>query len=283
MKVLVIGGSGFLGSRVSDFLSKNGYKVTILDKKKSIWINKNQSFIKGDISNVNSLKKAIKGKRYVYNFAAISDIEESNSKLLKTAHINIICNLKILQICKNFNVKRFIFASTVYTHSKQGGYYRVSKQSAELFIEEFCKRNNLNYTILRYGSIYGPRANKNNGINKIVSKAINKKKLEYGGSSQAKRRFIHIDDASILSVDILKNKYSNSNVLVTGNKNYNLKKVLYLIKKKTGIKSKILFKNYKNQDHYNISPYSYIPQKDKLLKKNKFISLEKYFDDILKK
>ena len=45
MKVLVIGGSGFLGSRVSDFLSRRGYKVTIFDKKKSYWISKNQNFI----------------------------------------------------------------------------------------------------------------------------------------------------------------------------------------------------------------------------------------------
>ncbi len=283
MRVLVIGGSGFLGSRVCDFLTKKKHKVTIFDKKKSKWIKKNQNFIKGDISNIKSLERAIKGKNFVYNFAAISDIEEANKKLIQTAHINIVCNLKILKICKKYDIERFIFASTVYAHSKQGGYYRVSKQSAELFTEEFCKRNDLNYTILRYGSIYGPRASKNNGVNKIILKASIKKKLEYGGSSQAQRKFIHIDDASSLSVDILKKQYTNSNVLITGNKNYKLKKVLSIIGKKMGIKSKIQFRNFKNQAHYNITPYSYVPQKDKTLKKSKFISLEKYLDDILKK
>ena len=97
MKVLVIGGSGFLGSRVSDFLSRRGYKVTIFDKKKSYWISKNQNFIKSDISDTNSLRKAIKGKSFVYNFAAISDIDEANRKLLQTAYTNILCNLKIFQ------------------------------------------------------------------------------------------------------------------------------------------------------------------------------------------
>jgi len=81
----------------------------------------------------------------------------------------------------------------------------------------------------------------------------------------------------------LKKQYTNSNVLITGNKNYKLKKVLSIIGKKMGIKSKIQFRNFKNQAHYNITPYSYVPQKDKTLKKSKFISLEKYLDDILKK
>lgn len=283
MKVLVIGGSGFLGSRVSDFLSRRGYKVTIFDKKKSYWISKNQNFIKRDISDTNSLRKAIKGKSFVYNFAAISDIDEANSKLLQTAYTNILCNLKILKICKDYKVKRFIFASTVYVHSSQGGYYKVSKQSAELFTEEFCKKNNLDYTILRYGSIYGPRASKNNGINKILDNALSRRKLEYGGSSKAQRKFIHIDDASSLSVDILNKKYANSNVLITGNKRYKLKNVLLIIKKKIKLKSKIKFRNLKNQAHYNITPYSYEPSKDKLIKKNKFIKLENYLDKILKK
>ena len=283
MKVLVIGGSGFLGSRVSDFLTTKGYKVTIFDKKKSLWINKNQKFIKGNISDNKSLEKNIKGKDFVYNFAAISDIEEANNHLIKTAYINILCNLKILKICKKNKIKRFIFASTVYAHSKQGGFYRVSKQSAELFTEEFCKKNNLNYTILRYGSIYGPRANKNNGINRIVFNAQNKGQLEYGGSSKAERKFIHIDDASSLSVDILNKKYANSNVLITGNKRYKLKNVLLIIKKKIKLKSKIKFRNLRNQAHYNITPYSYEPSKDKLIKKSKFIKLENYLGEILKK
>ena len=52
-KVLVIGGSGFLGSHVADALSDRGFQVIIIDKKKSNWIKKNQKFVAGDITKPN--------------------------------------------------------------------------------------------------------------------------------------------------------------------------------------------------------------------------------------
>ena len=55
--ILIIGGSGFLGSHVSDEFSKKNYKVTIVDKKKSKYINKNQKFINLDLKNIKRLSK----------------------------------------------------------------------------------------------------------------------------------------------------------------------------------------------------------------------------------
>ena len=93
------------------------------------------------------------------------------------------------------NIKKYIFASTIYVHSSQGGFYKVSKQSSELFIEEYYKRRKLPYTILRFGTVYGPGSSNNNGLKKIVYKAIKEKKLEYSGSKNAERRFLHVSDA----------------------------------------------------------------------------------------
>ena len=76
MQITVIGGSGFLGSHLSDALTRKGYKVKIFDKKNSKWKTKKQQIVVGDILNLNSLKKAIKGSQVVYNFAALSDLEK---------------------------------------------------------------------------------------------------------------------------------------------------------------------------------------------------------------
>ena len=280
MRILVIGGSGFLGLKVSYYLANLGHKVSILDKRKIKFKRKNQKFIKGNIKDVKSLSKAIKGTDVVYNFAAIADIEEANKNILETANINTLSNIKILQLCKKYHVKRFIFASTIYVHSSQGGYYRVSKQSAELFIDEYCKQNKLNYTILRYGSVYGPGAGVNNGINKIIFNAKKSNRLEYGGSKKAQRKFIHIDDSARLSVKILNQKYINQNVLITGNRNYKVEKILRYIASKMNLKTKIKFKNTKGSAHYDIHPYNYYPKKDNIIK-GKRISLNSYLEKIL--
>ena len=280
MKILVIGGSGFLGLKVSLYLAKKGHMVFIFDQKKNKLNHKTIKFIKGDIRNQRSLSKAIKGMDIVYNFAAIADIEKANKDVQETAIINTLSNIKIIKLCKKFNIKRFILASTIYVHSSQGGYYRVSKQAAELFIDEFCKQNNLNYTILRYGSVYGPGAGVNNGINKIIYNAKKNKKLEYGGSKKAQRKFIHIDDTARLSAEILNRKYINQNILITGNKNYKVKKILNYIASKMNLKKRINFKKKKGSAHYDIHPYNYYPKKDHEIK-GKRISLNSYLDKIL--
>ena len=81
-------------------------------------------------------------KNIVFNFAALSDIEESIYNPLNTAQINIIGNINVAIACIKSKVKKLIFASTIYVHSKQGGFYKVSKQSSELFLEEFFKGTN---------------------------------------------------------------------------------------------------------------------------------------------
>ena len=178
MQIAVIGGSGFLGSHLSDALSKKGHKVKIFDRKKSKWIKKNQKMVIGNILNLSSLKKVIKGSQIVYNFAALSDIDYAKYRPIETAKINILGTLNALTLSKKYNVKKFIQASTIYATSEEGGFYARSKKAAEDYIEEFKKIYGLNYTILRFGSLYGERSNNNNGVKNIqktgpIQKIIN--------------------------------------------------------------------------------------------------------------
>ena len=144
MKILIIGGSGFLGSYVADELFRKGHKVILFDKKKSKRANKKIKIIIGDIQNHFILKKAIKGVDVVYNFAAIADIGEALRKPIQTVKTNILGVVNILEICKKYKIKRVVFASSIYVHSQQGGFYRASKQAAELYIEEYSKQHGLN-------------------------------------------------------------------------------------------------------------------------------------------
>ena len=156
-KVVVVGGSGFIGSHVADRLTKLGYLVTIYDCFASNWCLPNQEMVVGDVLDLEQLKKTVNGADIVYNFAAISDLNQALSSPIETVNSNILGNINVLESCILNNVKRFMFASTVYVHSREGGFYRCSKQASEAYIEEYNRIYGLNYTILRYGSLYGPR------------------------------------------------------------------------------------------------------------------------------
>ena len=215
-KVVVVGGSGFIGSHVADYLSDAGYQVTIYDKTKSEWLRNNQEIVIGDVQDSEKLNQTIAGAEVVYNFAALADINQALEQPLKTVNINILGNLNVLEACRIHNVERFIYASTVYVHSREGSFYRCSKQSSEYYVEEYQKVYNLDYTILRYGSLYGPRADNTNGMYRIISSALKTGKVQYEGNIESMREYIHVDDASRASVLILDESFKNESIILTG-------------------------------------------------------------------
>ena len=260
MKIVVIGGSGFLGSHVADKLTQAGHNVTIFDKKKSEWISKKQKMVVGDVLKIDDLKKVISQSDVVYNFAAISDIDEAENKPQITANVNIIGTLNILELCKKYKIKRIMFASTIYVYSLDGNFYRCSKQAAESFIEEYNRLFNLDYTILRYGSIYGPRSDNRNGLYKIIKAAIDKNEIIYEGDKEARREYIHVEDAADASVEMLEKKFKNQNIILTGQQSLKVYDVMKMLSEILGIEKRLKFKDKKDSGHYSRTPYSYQPR-----------------------
>jgi UDP-glucose 4-epimerase len=266
MKITVIGGGGFLGSHLSDTLSKKGYKVTIFDKKKSKWLKKNQRMIIGNILNSKLLDKTIKGSQIVYNFAAISDIGYAKYKPIETAEINIVGTLNALRASKKYKIKKFIQASSIYATSEEGGFYARSKKAAEDYIEEFKKVFGLNYTILRFGSLYGERTDKSNAINNMIHNALKRKKLIYPGMKNAARRYIHVRDAAKACAKVIDKKYNNKYITITGNKSVKIKKIFKILTTVFKIpKKKMFFLNKKYTGHYNVKPTIFKQRTGKIL------------------
>jgi len=279
MKILIIGGSGFLGSHLARILYKKKHIVSVYDSKIRNRYNKIK-FIKGNISNKKKLERAISGKDVVYNFAAVSDIEESIKKPIETLRTNFFHNARVLDICKKQKIKKFVFASTIYVHSSQGSFYCVSKQSSELFIEEFGKRFNLPYTIIRFGTVYGPGSSKENGLKKIIRNAIMNKSLMYSGSNKAKRRLIHVNDAVNASIQVIHKKYNYKNVLITGNKLIKISNLLNKLGKIFKIKKKPVYIYNPNRGHYDVTPYNYKPKKDLKLYVNSKFNLKNSIEEV---
>ena len=254
LKVIVFGGSGFIGSHVAESLYKKGFQVTVADLKKCEDLNKNISFQKVDINNQKRVINLVKNSSIVFNFAAIADIQDSYDDPLKTLNVNIIGCANILKACVQNKVKKFVLASSIYANTSQGGFYRVSKQSCAIMTMEFSKVYKLDYTILRFGSIYGPRSNLKNGLLKIVFDSLNKKKLIYRGTKRAVRSYIHVKDAARSSVEILNKKHKNKIVLIKGKREIKIVNLLLMLKKILKIKSKLFFLNKTQKGHYDKKP-----------------------------
>ena len=260
INVLVIGGSGFLGSHVVDTLVKKKYNVISLDVKKSKWINKKCKYVIGSYKNKNKLIQIIKNSNIVYNFGGIGDLDFGSKNPLKTITENIFYTAKIIELCIKYNVRRFVYSSTIYVYSDQGSFYKCSKQAAENYIEEYCKKTGLKFTILRFGSLYGPRSNINNGLYKIIYSYLKYKKIIYSGSKKTMREYINVKDAAVSCVDILKKKFENKHIILTGRKKIQVKKLLIQLSKFFGYKNKIIYKNTKDPNHYDINPYTFRPR-----------------------
>ena len=215
-KVLVVGGSGFLGSHVADELTEKGYEVTIFDQKKSTWINDNQKFIESDLLDREHVIKSLEGFNFVIHFAGIADIGESKEKPLAPIETNIIGTANLLEGCRKNKIEKFIFASSVYVFSKYGSFYGKSKQACELLIEEYQNEFNLDYIHVRYGSLYGPRAQEWNGLKKYISEIIKNKQIDFSGNGEEKREYIHVKDAAIMTASLLESDEKNIAVNITG-------------------------------------------------------------------
>ena len=283
MKVIIFGGSGYLGSNIAKIFLRRNIKVTIFDTRTNEIKGPNIKFIKGNISDFKKVLKATRGHNYVLNFAGISDIGESIKKPIGTVQTNILGTVNTLEASKILKIKKYLFASSIYVSSSQGSFYRTSKHSSELYIHEYKKRFNLNYTIIRYGSIYGHNADKRNGIAKILFNFKRKRKLEYGGTKKAVRNFIYIDDACKSTADLLKKKFDNKIVNITGKKSIKVSYIMKYLKENLQINShKITYKNKPQLGHYDRNPFSYVAPKSIHYFRKDLVSIDKGLRKIIK-
>ena len=273
-KVVLFGGSGFLGSYVADELIGRGFDVTVADLYKSENV-QNIKFEKIDILNIESIKKILKDVSVVYNFSAVAELDEAINNPISTFQVNVMGNLNILEACREVGgIERFVYASSAYALSSYGSFYGISKQSSEKLTEEYYKKYGLKYTVIRYGSLYGERASNNNSIYKLLKSAIQNKELHYEGSGEELREYIHAADAAKLSVDILEDRqFEDQHIILTGTERLKRIELITMINEIMGNRLKIKQILDKNIGHYKITPYSYHPTVAKKLVANPFIDL----------
>jgi UDP-glucose 4-epimerase len=273
MRVIVFGGSGFLGSHVADALTEKGHQVVLFDINSSPYKKPSQDMIAGDVLDEERVFKAVLGCDIVYNFAGLADIDECVAKPIDAVRYNILGNTIVLEGARQAGVRRYVFASSVYVYSDAGAIYRTSKQSCELLIEAYHHAYKLPYTIVRYGSLYGERADLRNSIYRHIYTALNQKKIIYHGDGDEVREFIHVRDAAESSVQILAPEYENQHIILTGHQSMKYKDILNMIREMMRNQVEIEYHTRASETHYKLTPYSFNPKIGKKLVNNPYIDL----------
>lgn len=227
MKTLVTGGAGFIASHLVDRLIDEGHSVVVVDNLSAGRfenVNKSATFYKIDICNSTALELIFKKERpeVVNHHAAQVNVRKSVDTPMYDANVNILGSLNLCELSRKFQVKKFIYASTggaVYGEPKSLpvketcpvepiSQYGVSKHTVEHYLYIFYKLYGLNFTVLRYPNVYGPRQSPHGeaGVIAIFSEQIlkNKRPTIFGDGSKT-RDYVYVGDIITANMTVLNN------------------------------------------------------------------------------
>jgi UDP-glucose 4-epimerase len=233
MKILVTGGAGFIASHIVDAFIEEGHEVVVVDDLSTGFeknINAKAKFVKMNICDAEVEDLFEEEKIDVVNHhAAQMDVRKSVADPAFDANINIIGTINLLQNSVKNGIRKFMFASTggaVYgeqlffpaNESHQTNPvspYGVSKLSVEKYLNYYHHEYNLNYTILRYANVYGPRQNpfgEAGVVSIFCNKMLKGKQPIINGDGKQTRDYVYVQDvvkANLLTLTEAKSSVYN--------------------------------------------------------------------------
>ena len=217
-KVLVTGGSGFIGSHLVPQLLELGYSVTVLDNLSTgklenlngVLDNPKFIFQRGDIRDNAISNEAFRGIDSVIHLAALIDISASVADPIQNHEVNVNGTFNMLHAAIKHNVKKFVFASSTAVYGDATTLpvqenialhplspYAASKVTGEAYCSAFANCYGLETVALRFFNIYGLRSENSpysGVITKFLRKIINDETLIIDGDGEQTRDFIHVND-----------------------------------------------------------------------------------------
>ena len=221
MHMLVTGGAGFIGSHVTEALIAKGHEVTIVDDLSSGHrknLNPTARFEKIDVRDPNIATLFEKSKfDAVFHLAAQIDVRKSMQDPFFDASVNILGTLRLLECCRSYNVKKFVFTSSggvMYGEcpsrpareedpSQPISPYGFSKLAAERYVRFYGEHYNLPYAVLRYANVYGPRQDPHGeaGVVAIfIGKVLAGETVTIFGTGKQERDYVYVGDVAAANV-----------------------------------------------------------------------------------
>lgn len=260
-KVVVTGGSGFIGSHVVDVLVEAGHEVTVIDHRMRPH-RADVGFEDVDLMDLSSILSATKGAEHIFHLAAVSNVNYAYKYPVYTTALNVVGTANVMEAARLNGAQRVYLASTVWVYNGSpngapngrgldesipfyldgaGHIYTSTKMASEMICHNYSQLYNVPFTVLRYGIPYGPRMREELLIPIFIKKALSNVPLTVSGKGEQYRNFVYIRDmaeAHVLAMqDIAKNQTYN----LEGNRKVTVLEVAEGIRKAIGDHVKIDF------------------------------------------
>ena len=270
MKVLILGGSGFIGSYLSDILVKSGHAVTIFhqpgaSRKNVSQIEKEVRFIEGDFHNSDDIGKAVKGAQVVVHLISSTLPGSSLSNPIYDVETNVVGSIALFDHCVKAGVKKVVFVSsggTVYGIPRQCPIieshpldpispYGISKMTIEKFLGMYHYHYGLDYTVLRISNPFGARQDPGRGQGVMAAwmhKISRGEPIEIWGDGSIIRDYICVEDA-VRALELAMFTQTEEKIFNVGSgRGYSLTDLHHLMESQIGKPIPVRFKEMQKVD-----------------------------------
>ena len=215
MKILITGGSGFIGSHIVELYQDKAEEIRVLDNLRTGYRNNldglRHTFIEGSITDRELVKKAVQGVDYIFHLAALVSVPESMAKPGECVDINVHGLLNVLEEAAAAGVKKLVFASSAAIYGdnptvpkvetmipEPKSPYAITKLDGEYYLSMFQNEGRLQTAAIRFFNVFGPRQDPKGAyaaaVPIFIEKAVNNEDITVFGDGGQTRDFIYVKD-----------------------------------------------------------------------------------------
>ncbi len=251
MKVVITGGAGFVGSHLAEALVKKG-EVVVFDNfssgRREFLEGVDVKIVRGNIRNLEEIRKACKEVDVVYHFAADPDVRKSLEEPLENFEIDVLGTINVLEASRLNDAKQVIFASSsvVYGNAEIPtpetatiapiSNYGAAKAASEHYVSTYSQLYGIRGIVLRYANIIGPRLTHGVIYDFYQKLEKNPKELEILGDGNQEKSYLHVNDAVDATLLAVQKTQKDFDVFNIGSEEQiTVKKIAHLVVSKLGL------------------------------------------------
>jgi UDP-glucose 4-epimerase len=250
VKVLVTGGSGFIGSHVLDRLRASGHEPRNFDLVDSPHHGPGEiETVIGDLCDGAAVRAALEGRDAVIHLAAVADVDLVAQDPELTDRVNVRGTQTLLDAVRTSAVTRLVYASTVWVYGDATGpeavdedtpldlpkhFYTATKIAGEMYTAAYGELYGLEHTILRFGIPYGPRSRPTAVVAAFTAKALAGQPLTIAGDGTQSRRFVYVEDLADGVVAALAPAAANRVYNLVGHENVSVRAIARAVRDVVG-------------------------------------------------